>query len=145
MSRMTIAELLAVARCELQRLDVATAWEAMREGAVLIDIRPEDEISAGGRVPGALVIGRNVLEWRLDPDSGARHPEGPGLDDQVILMCEEGYQSSLAAVILKRLGFRCATDLIGGFGAWRDAGLPVEPSVRPHPVGSAGAGLPAPV
>ena len=78
-------------------------------------------------MPGALVIARNVLEWRLDPDSGHRHPQAPQLTDQVILLCDEGYQSSLAAATLRQLGFALATDLDGGFQAWRAAGLPVRP------------------
>jgi rhodanese-related sulfurtransferase len=78
-----------------------------------------------GVVTGALVIARNVLEWRLDPTSEHRHASAPGLDDHVILMCDEGYQSSLAAATLLRLGFTRATDLDGGFQAWRAAGLPV--------------------
>jgi rhodanese-related sulfurtransferase len=75
-------------------------------------------------VLGALVIPRNVLEWRLDPASGHRHPQAPGLEAQVILMCNEGYASTLAAVTLQELGFAAATDLDGGFQAWRAAGLP---------------------
>jgi rhodanese-related sulfurtransferase len=143
---MTIAELLAAARSELERLDARAAQAALAEGAALIDIRTEAQIAADGTVPGALVIGRNVLEWRLDPASGVRHPQAPGLEDHVILMCDEGYQSSLAAAALQRLGFDRATDLIGGFRAWRAAGLPVKPcSPDPQPLGSPGAGVPAAV
>lgn len=143
---MTIAELLAAARGELERLDAQATHAALAEGAVLIDIRTEGQITANGTIPGALVIGRNVLEWRLDPASGVRHPAAPGLDDHVILICDEGYQSSLAAATLKRLGFHRATDLIGGFRAWRAAGLPVEPcSPDPESLGSPGAGVPAAV
>ena len=72
------------------------------------------------------MFARNVLEWRLDPDSDARDPRAPGLDEHVILMCNEGYQSSLAAATLQQLGFARATDLDGGFQAWRAAGLPVQ-------------------
>jgi rhodanese-related sulfurtransferase len=71
------------------------------------------------------VISRNVLEWRLDPASEHRHPQAPGLDDQVIVVCDSGYASSLVAATLQELGFSRATDLDGGFQAWRDAGLPV--------------------
>lgn len=99
----------------------------MRDGAVLIDIRSDTQIARDGVVPGAVVIARNVLEWRLDPDSAHRHPEAPGLEDRVILMCNAGYQSSLAAATLQRLGFSRASDLEDGFVGWRAAGLPVEP------------------
>ncbi len=97
----------------------------MQDGARLVDIRPEAQLARDGRVPGALVIGRNVLEWRLDPDSEHRAPSAPGLEELVIVMCDGGYQSSLAANTLQRLGFTRATDLDGGFQAWRAAGLPV--------------------
>ena len=92
---------------------------------MLIDIRGDSQIARDGTVPGALVVARNVLEWRLDPDSQHRHPRAPGLDDRVILLCDEGYQSSLAAATLQQMGFTSATDVAGGFRAWRDAGLPV--------------------
>lgn len=98
----------------------------MQRGACLIDIRAESQIARDGTVPGALVLGRNVLEWRVDPDSAHRHPEAPGVEDQVIVMCNEGYQSSLAAATLQQLGFSRVTDLDGGFQAWRSAGLPVD-------------------
>jgi rhodanese-related sulfurtransferase len=125
-TRTTIDQLLAEARRHLDRLEPAGALEAMRSGATLIDIRSESQIAADGRVPGALVFARNVLEWRLDPASDHRHPHAPGLDEHVIITCNEGYQSSLAAATLQQLGFARATDLDGGFQAWRAAGLPVE-------------------
>jgi rhodanese-related sulfurtransferase len=126
MSRTTIDELLEDARSELDRLDPLAARDAIQAGAVLIDIRSESQVVDDGVVPGALLIQRNVLEWRLDPSSGHRHAQAPGLDDRVIVMCDAGYQSSLAAATLKRLGFTQATDLDGGFQAWRAAGLPTE-------------------
>jgi len=98
----------------------------MRSGAVLIDIRSDSQIARDGAVGGALVISRNVLEWRLDPASQHRHPDAPQLGDHVILLCDEGYQSSLAAATLQQLGFAQATDVEGGFQAWRAAALPVE-------------------
>lgn len=128
MARVTIDQLLAEARGGLDRLDPPTVRDAMRSGATLIDIRSESQIGQDGVVPGALVIARNVLEWRLDPASGHRHPRSPGPEDQVIVMCDAGYASSLAAATLQQLGFARATDLDGGFQAWRAAGLPVEPS-----------------
>ena len=97
----------------------------MQDGATLVDIRSESQLAKDGRVPGALVISRNVLEWRLDPDCEHRAPSAPGLDELVIVMCDAGYQSSLAARTLQELGFARATDLDGGFQAWRTAGLPV--------------------
>jgi rhodanese-related sulfurtransferase len=128
MARITIDELLARARRGMTRLEPAGALAAMRKGATLIDIRSEAQIAQDGVVPEALLISRNVLEWRLDPASGYSHPLAPDLDEQVIIMCNEGYQSSLAAATLQQLGFAKATDLIGGFQAWRAAGLPTEPT-----------------
>jgi rhodanese-related sulfurtransferase len=128
MARVTIDELLARERRGLTRLHPNEAAQAMRAGATLIDIRSDSQIDRDGHVPGALVIARNALEWRLDPASHHRHPRAPELADHVILMCDEGYQSSLAAATLQQLGFERATDLSGGFQAWRAAGLPVDTS-----------------
>jgi rhodanese-related sulfurtransferase len=127
MTRITIDDLLAAARGGLRRLAPGQARQAMSSGAVLIDIRADSQIARDGTVPGALVIARNVLEWRLDPASQHCHPRAPGLGDHVILLCDEGYQSSLAAATLQQLGFTLATDVDGGFQAWRQAGLPVDP------------------
>ena len=127
MARLTIDQLLEQERRDLERLGPQEAQAAIEHGARLIDIRAESQLSHDGTVPGALWIARNVLEWRLDPDSGHSHPAAPGVDDHVIVMCNEGYQSSLAAATLRRLGFKRATDLDGGFQAWREAGLPVAP------------------
>ena len=128
MARTTIDELLAGARRRLKRLTPAQALDAMRAGAVLIDIRSDSQIAADSTIAGALVIPRNILEWRLDPASQHRHPHAPDLDDHVILLCDEGYQSSLAAATLQQLGFARATDVEGGFQAWRAAALPIEQS-----------------
>jgi len=114
----------------MQRLDPRAALDATRAGATMIDIRTDSQIAQDGAIPGALVISRNVLEWRLDPASDCRTPRGPQLDDLVIVVCDEGYQSSLAAATLQQLGFARATDLDGGFQAWRAAGLPVQPPTR---------------
>jgi rhodanese-related sulfurtransferase len=101
----------------------------VRAGAVLVDIRSEVQRERDGVIPGAHFHPRNVLEWRLDPASGHCDPVLAGdLDRHVILVCNEGYQSSLAAATLQELGFTRATDLAGGFQAWRAAGLPVEPA-----------------
>jgi rhodanese-related sulfurtransferase len=100
----------------------------MAAGAVMIDIRSERQRERDGVIPGSHFIARNVLEWRLDPASGFEDPSiGAHLDRHLILVCDEGYQSSLAAATLQDLGFRHATDLAGGFQAWRAAGQPVEP------------------
>jgi rhodanese-related sulfurtransferase len=126
MSRTTVDDLLSQAREGLERLDPPAAAEAVERGAVLIDIRSDSQIARDGTIPGALLIGRNVIEWRLDPASDHRHPDAPELDEQVILVCDAGYASSLAAATLQQLGFRRATDLDGGFQAWRAAGLAVQ-------------------
>jgi rhodanese-related sulfurtransferase len=123
----TIDELLAEARSRLSRLDPVEADAAVREGALLIDIRAESQRAADGVVPGAIFVARNVLEWRCDPSSEHRDARIDGREHQLIIMCNEGYQSSLAAATLHELGLTRTTDLDGGFQAWRAAGLPVEP------------------
>jgi rhodanese-related sulfurtransferase len=95
-------------------------------GALLVDTRPEWQRREDGEIPGALVIERNHIEWRLDPTSDARIPEAVDHDVEVIVVCSEGYASSLAAASLQDLGLHRATDLIGGFRAWREAGLPTQ-------------------
>jgi rhodanese-related sulfurtransferase len=128
MTRRTIHDVLAQARSRLRRLEPEEAREAVEhEDALIVDVRSERERERDGAVPGALHFPRNVLEWRLDPDSGAADPRVGGLDRLVVVMCHEGYQSSLAAAGLIDLGFDRATDMVGGFQAWRAAGLPVEP------------------
>lgn len=128
MARATIDDLLEAARARLDRLDPQDAAEAVERGALLVDIRSEVQRGRDGVVPGATCHPRNVLEWRLDPESGHADPDVGGLDRQVVLMCDGGYQSSLAAATLQDLGFEHATDLAGGFQAWREAGLPVTPA-----------------
>jgi rhodanese-related sulfurtransferase len=123
-ARTTIDELLACARSRLQRLGPAEALRAMQSGATLIDIRAESQIARDGTIAGALVIPRNVLEWRLDPASEHRHPAAPQLGHHLIVLCDDGYQSSPAAATLQQLGFTRATDVDGGYQAWRAAGLP---------------------
>jgi rhodanese-related sulfurtransferase len=119
-----IDDLLAAARVRLQRLGPIAVAAALDNGAVLIDIRPAAQRAEYGEIPGAIVIERNVLEWRLDPRSGARLPFADRYDLEVIVTCQEGYTSSLAAAALQDLGLRRATDLDGGYAAWRAAGLP---------------------
>jgi rhodanese-related sulfurtransferase len=125
--RTTIHELLEAARRRLRRLDPHQAREAVAAGAVLIDIRSERQRERDGVIPSAHFHPRNVLEWRLDPASGHHDPAlSDDLDRHLILVCDGGYQSSLAAATLQDLGFRRATDLVGGFQAWRAAGCSVE-------------------
>ncbi|MFF5173491.1 rhodanese-like domain-containing protein [Micromonospora sp. NPDC000089] len=128
-----IDEILAAARARLRRLDPESAHLAYRGGALLVDIRPAAQRAAHGTVPGALVIERNVLEWRLDPRCPARLPEAVGYDLPVLVLCQEGYTSSLAAAALQDLGLHRATDVAGGFVAWRIAGLPVLGPTPPRP------------
>jgi len=116
--RTTIDNLLAEARGRLARLTPAQARGAWVAGAVVVDIRPESQRAAQGELPGALVIERNVLEWRFDPLSDAALPMAD-YDLQVIVVCQEGYTSSLAAAALQDLGLHRATDVIGGYAAWR--------------------------
>lgn len=122
-----IDELLERVRAGYERIEAVPAHEAVREGeALLVDIRYAALRDRDGTIPGALVVERNELEWRLDPRGSHRLPEATGHDLRVVVICNEGYASSLAAESLHRLGLRRATDLIGGFQAWRAAGLPVR-------------------
>jgi len=121
-----IDELLAAARARLHRVAPVPAREAQRAGAVLVDIRPAAQRQEHGTIPDALVVERNVLEWRFDPRSDARLPVADRYDLPVIVVCQEGYTSSLAAAALQDLGLARATDLVGGFAAWAAAGLPVQ-------------------
>jgi rhodanese-related sulfurtransferase len=120
----TVEDLLARARARLHRLEPAEAAAAAARGALLVDTRPAWQRDDEGELPGALVIERNHLEWRLDPASDARIPEAVDHDVEIVVICSEGYSSSLAAASLQDLGLHRATDLIGGFRAWKDAGLP---------------------
>ena len=122
-SPLSVVDLLASARAGLLRLDPHRAQRAWQAGAVLVDIRPAAQRAEEGEVPGAMLVERNVLEWRFDPASDARLPLA-SYDLHVIVLCSEGYTSSLAAAALQQVGVRRATDVIGGFRAWRAAGLP---------------------
>jgi rhodanese-related sulfurtransferase len=126
-TRRTIDQILAAARTRLDRLDPQATYRAQRDGAVLVDIRPAAQRVASGQIRDAIVVERNVLEWRFDPTSDARLPIADRYDLPVIVYCEEGYTSSLAAAALQDLGLFRATDLIGGIAAWRAAGLPITP------------------
>ncbi|WP_408638186.1 rhodanese-like domain-containing protein [Nonomuraea corallina] len=120
----SIEWILADRRRSLHRLSPAEAYARWLGGALVVDIRPAAQRAEEGEVPGALVIERNVLEWRFDPVGEARLPEATGYDVEVIVLCSEGYTSSLAAASLHELGLTRSTDVIGGFRAWREAGLP---------------------
>ncbi len=128
-----ISDLLDRARARLARLDPRDAAEAVDAGAVLVDIRPGWQRLDEGTVPGAVVIERNHLEWRLDPTSDARIAEADSPDRQWIVLCSEGYTSSLAAAALQEIGLHRATDVVGGFRAWSAAGLPTAPGSDERP------------
>ncbi len=121
-----IDDILADARARLRRLDAREVPTALRRGAVLVDIRPQAQRDREGSVPAALVIERNVLEWRCDPSSDARLPHA--VDDEVewVVLCSEGYTSSLAAAALQDLGLHRATDVAGGYRALAEAGVLAE-------------------
>ncbi|MFK4146788.1 rhodanese-like domain-containing protein [Streptomyces sp. NPDC004065] len=121
-----IDELLERVRQSYERVEASEAYSAARAGeALLVDIRYAALRERDGLIPGALVVERNELEWRLDPRGSHRLPEATGHDLRVVVVCNEGYASSLAAASLHQLGLHRATDLVGGFQAWRAAGLPV--------------------
>jgi rhodanese-related sulfurtransferase/mannose-6-phosphate isomerase-like protein (cupin superfamily) len=125
---LSIEQVLSAARAKLQRLSPDEAFEAVaRTEAVLVDIRPEAQRAIEGSIAGALVVERNVLEWRFDPASSTRLPVATDHDLQVVVFCSEGYTSSLAAAALMELGLWRSTDVVGGFHAWRTLGLPIVP------------------
>lgn len=121
----SVDELLADARSRLQRLEPAAAAHELDAGARLVDIRPIWQRTRDGEIPGAVVVERNHLEWRLDPGSSA-HVDAAAPGQRWVVVCEEGYTSSLAADALNSIGVP-ATDVIGGFRAWAAAGLPTQP------------------
>ncbi len=127
-TRRTLEDLLADAGARIERLSPAEAQAALEGGAVLVDIRSDGDRERDGVVPGALHIPRTVLEWRLAPDSEWRSPHVGGLDERVVLLCDHGCSSVIAAATLVDLGFQRAGDVVGGFAAWREAGLPVVPA-----------------
>src|SRR3954451_21839839 len=120
----TIDELIDEARRQLRRVGPSEAFVAQHRGALLVDIRPQVNRDSEGRLPGALVVDRTVLEWRFDPACDDRL-EVASYDLEIVLFCNEGYASSLAAASLHALGISRATDMAGGFRAWRALGLPV--------------------
>ncbi len=125
---LSIEQMLSAARARLRRLSPDEAHEAMvKTGAILVDIRPQGQRSIEGSIAGALVVERNVLEWRFDPTSNARLPVATDHGIQLIVFCSEGYSSSLAAISLQDIGLWRATDMIGGFQEWKSMRLPIVP------------------
>lgn len=139
---MGLDEIIGVASGRIERLEPAVAHAEMTDGAVLVDIRSEVSRVREGVVPGALPVPRTVFEWRLDPASEWRSPHAPGADQRVVVLCDHGFSSILAAATLVQLGFTRAADVIGGFEAWRDAGLPVAPARPTAPGELPGMGPP---
>jgi rhodanese-related sulfurtransferase len=127
----TVDDLLTEARSTLERVTAQQARDELAAGAMLIDVRTSEQRVEHGEIAGAIPIGLNVLEWRLDPSSEWRNPAATDHDVRVIVFCQEGFSSSLAAARLQSLGLHRATDVIGGFEAWRDAGLPVDGAKLP--------------
>jgi rhodanese-related sulfurtransferase len=121
----TIDELLERVRARIDRVHPAEAARRLAAGSLLVDTRPVEQRDRDGEVPGAVVVDRNVLEWRLDPASPYRIPEVTGYDLDVVVLCNQGYSSSLVADTLRSLGLHRAVDVIGGFEAWAAAGLPI--------------------
>ncbi|MGQ4600151.1 rhodanese-like domain-containing protein [Nocardia sp. R6R-6] len=129
---MTVDQMLENARAQLNRIYAFELPEAIERGAILVDIRPQAQRGHEGTLPGALVIERNVLEWRLDPASSARLALAADHEVEWIVVCSEGYTSSLAAAALQQLGLRRATDLVGGYQALKAAGLLNVAARAPH-------------
>ena len=142
---LSLDELLERARSRIQRLTPAEAYEAARGGALIVDIRSDTDREHTGVIPGSLHVPRTVLEWRLAPDSPWRNPHVGGLERIVVVLCDHGYSSSLAAATLVDLGYSSAGDVVGGFEAWQASGLPTVPPVRRRvPTTLAGMDAPEP-
>jgi len=135
--------MLTRAQSTLERLEPDQALAAQRTGALIVDVRSHDQRARRRVIPGSLHVPRTVLEWRLDPDSPHRNPHACNLERQVVVVCSDGYSSSLAAAALQELGYTRATDLIGGFEAWESRGLPTMPA-PPVEDGMAGMGSASP-
>ncbi len=129
-ARRTIDDLLAAARERIERLAPEDAYRALQDGALLVDTRCGEGRREAGVIPGSAHVPLSVLFWRLDPSSGYDDPALSDLERPVILICADGYSSSIAAATLRDLGFASVADVVGGFTAWSEAGLPVEPEGR---------------
>ena len=134
-SHRTLGELLAEAAARIERLSPAGAHAEADHGALVVDIRSDVSRARDGVVPGALHVPRSVLEWRFAPDSEHRSPHAPELGERVIVLCDHGFSSVLAAASLADLGFIRAADVVGGFVAWSEAGLPTTAAPAPRPSG----------
>jgi rhodanese-related sulfurtransferase len=121
-----VDDVLAASRRGVRRLTPGEAAAAAARGALLVDTRTEPQRRRQGEIPGALVVDRTVLEWRLDPRSDSRIPEATGYDVEVVVLCRQGYSSSLAAASLREVGLHRATDVVGGVEAWIADGLPLD-------------------
>jgi rhodanese-related sulfurtransferase len=145
-ARKTIHDLLREARARLDRLGPEETLAGQSEGALIVDTRSGDERRRDGVIPGSIHMPRSVLEWRVDPDAAPefRNPHVHGLEQRIVLVCAHGESSSLAAATLQELGFAGATDLEGGFEAWRTAGLPVHPAPDVDSTAVPGLGGPDP-
>jgi ADP-ribose pyrophosphatase YjhB (NUDIX family)/rhodanese-related sulfurtransferase len=135
--RRTINDVLAAAQAQLKRLTPHEAATAIRDGWTLVDVRATDLRARDGWIPDSVHAPLNILEWRVDQQSGHQEPALAGKENRLILICNEGYSSSLAAVRLRELGYGNTTDVIGGFTAWAAAGLPVHADSGPIPLGAA--------
>ena len=127
--RRSIDEILEAARARLDRVAPQHLADEMALGALVVDTRPIEQRDRDGELPGAVVINRNVLEWRLDPASDHRIPQVTGYDQRIVIVCNEGYSSSLAAATLRDIGLHRATDLIDGYQGW----LALSPATNPAP------------
>jgi rhodanese-related sulfurtransferase len=141
--RITLDELVERARSRIERLSPAEAFAAAKDGALIVDIRSDDDREHAGVVPGSLHVPRTVLEWRLAPDSPWANPHVGGPDRHVVVLCDHGFSSILAAATLVDLGYARAGDVVGGFDAWLAKRLPVAPPARRR-VPPALAGMDAP-
>jgi len=128
-----IDDLVETAQARIDRLTPGESRDAMERGGVILDTRTYEQRRADGVIPGAVVMSRNVIEWRVDPTSGWEDPEVVARTGPVIVMCDEGFASSLAAATLVDLGIADAVDMIGGYQAWKEAGLPTAPAPPPGP------------
>lgn len=124
MGRRTINDVLAAAQARLARLTPEQAWQRVKDGWLIVDTRSADDRRARGTIPGSVHAPLSVLEWRVDPASGHQDERIAGHEDRLILLCADGFSSSLAALRLWELGYTSTTDVIGGFGAWLEAALP---------------------
>lgn len=125
--RVAVDVLLEAARRGFDRVEPADLASEMAEGALVVDVRSTEQRHRDGELPGAVVIDRNVLEWRLDPTSPNHVPEATEAGLRIIVVCNEGYSSSLAAATLRQLGLERASDLVGGFQAWKRLADQIRP------------------